>query len=500
MALPIQPTNTQAGCNPVSSNCVIWQGPDIPCITLCRGDSISDVTYKVAIEICTLVDQLSLTTPGFDLSCFPPICPKPENIHDLIQFILDQLCALTTGTSTTTGTSKSLVPGEVPVTNCQESMSCLVPIASCFQYTDGFGNLVVEMSIADYAAAIGSRVCSIASSLTALTNTVTDINDRLIIIEACDPCNPVYPPITIPTSCLTAGTNIDISDFVENLETTFCALQNSTGTPSQIYSAISQECINLDTSPSLTNTSVNMGSLPGWVLAGSYNTMADAINNMWITICDMRNAVYNVVTTCCTPSCDDVDVTMTASYTSPSILVDLTGSIGSFTDCYAAGCYITITDAYGNAYTTQINVASNINGAPVPINITATSLNAYTDYTVSLNLCMDDTIAGLKCSQSLNYSIVNSALCPSVTYSADVTYIDYVFANPLSSPVTYMLECWNSAQTAIVTTVSSINPAVGPVLGQITGLVAATNYQIRMRVIIGSTITDCPFTSVTTKP
>ena len=90
MAIPIQPSDTQAGCNPVSSNCVIWQGPDIPCITLCRGDSISDVTYKVATELCTLVDQLDIT--GFDVSCFPPICPKPENIHDLIQFIIDQLC------------------------------------------------------------------------------------------------------------------------------------------------------------------------------------------------------------------------------------------------------------------------------------------------------------------------------------------------------------------------------------------------------------------------
>ena len=497
MALPIQPTNTQAGCNPVSSNCVIWQGPDIPCITLCKGDSISDVTYKVATELCTLVDQLDIT--GFDISCFPPICPKPENIHDLIQFILDQLCTATGGTPAT-GTTKDLVPGEVAVTTCQEAMSCLVPIASCFQYTDGFGNLVVELSIADYAAAIGTRVCTIVSQLTVINATLVSLDDRISVFEDCDACNPVIPPTTIPSSCLTAGTNIDISDFVENLETTFCALQNSTGTPSQIYSAISQECINLDTLPSLTNTSVNMGSLPGWVSAGSYNTMADAINNMWITICDMRNAVYNVVTTCCAPSCDDVDVTMTASYTSPNILVDLTGSIGSFTDCYAAGCYITITDAYGNSYTTQINVASNINGASVPINITATSLNAYTDYTVSLHLCMDDTIAGLKCSQFLNYSIVNDALCPSVAYSADVTYIDYVFTNPLSSPVTYMLECWNSGQTAIVTTSSSINPAVGPVTGSITGLTAAVNYQIRMRVIIGSTITDCPFTSVTTKP
>ena len=104
MALPIQPKDTQAGCNPVSSNCVIWQGPDIPCITLCRGDSISDVTYKLATELCTLVDQLAIT--GFDVSCFPPICPKPENIHDLIQFILDQLCSCCI-TNSSTGTTST---------------------------------------------------------------------------------------------------------------------------------------------------------------------------------------------------------------------------------------------------------------------------------------------------------------------------------------------------------------------------------------------------------
>ena len=61
MALPIKAKDTQEGCNPMSSNCVIWQGPDIPCIKLCKGDSISDITAKLAEELCTLLEPVSYT-------------------------------------------------------------------------------------------------------------------------------------------------------------------------------------------------------------------------------------------------------------------------------------------------------------------------------------------------------------------------------------------------------------------------------------------------------
>ena len=41
------PTNSRyakdRGCNPVSSNCVVWQGPDLACIDLCKGDTVSNV-------------------------------------------------------------------------------------------------------------------------------------------------------------------------------------------------------------------------------------------------------------------------------------------------------------------------------------------------------------------------------------------------------------------------------------------------------------------------
>ena len=488
MALPIQPSDTQAGCNPVSSNCVIWQGPDIPCITLCRGDSISDVTYKVATELCTLVDQLALV--NFDVSCFPPICPKPENITDLIQFILDQLC---------------LQQGEIVIAksntgfDCTDALNCQITVATCFQYTNSFGDLVTQMSLTDYATAIANRVCDIVDDITTINATLISIDTRLDVLEACVlPCTPPVFDVTIPTSCLSAETDIPLETFVEDLETAFCALQTATGNPTEIAGAIAQQCINLDTTPTINNAAVTYNALPGWVNAGSYNTMADAINNMWITICDIRTAVQSVVTNCCNPTCADVDITMTSSFTSPNLSLVFNGTAPGFSDCYPAGMYVTITDAYGVSYTDQVSVIPNLGAGAQLIDLTLSGLNLFTNFTVQLNICADS--AGLKCNDTIIQTVENTALCPAMTYAAETTYIDYTFTNPLSSPVTYIIECWNSGITAIIASSSEVNPAAGAVTGSITGLVAGTTYKLRIRTIIGSTITDCPYTSVTTKP
>jgi len=86
MALPIQSNSTQEGCNPISSNCVIWQGPDIPCINLCNGDTVSDVVAKLAEKLCTLLDQTTIS--AYDLSCF--------NLMKSVLFLLQsQLSTLT---------------------------------------------------------------------------------------------------------------------------------------------------------------------------------------------------------------------------------------------------------------------------------------------------------------------------------------------------------------------------------------------------------------------
>ena len=53
--IPTNSSGTTNGCDNISSNCVVWQGPDIACIDLCSGDTISEVTAKIATKVCDII-------------------------------------------------------------------------------------------------------------------------------------------------------------------------------------------------------------------------------------------------------------------------------------------------------------------------------------------------------------------------------------------------------------------------------------------------------------
>jgi hypothetical protein len=79
-----------------SSNNVIWQGANIPCLNLCNGDSITNVIYQLATAYCQLVDMES-----YDTDCVTEATSleKPENISELIQLLIDAICYLSTHTT-----------------------------------------------------------------------------------------------------------------------------------------------------------------------------------------------------------------------------------------------------------------------------------------------------------------------------------------------------------------------------------------------------------------
>jgi hypothetical protein len=85
-------------CSPISSNCVIWGGPDIECIGLCKGDTITDVTYKLALELCAVMESLNVN--NYDLACLDLSC-APDDFNSLLQAIIDKLC--TEGPAGSTG-------------------------------------------------------------------------------------------------------------------------------------------------------------------------------------------------------------------------------------------------------------------------------------------------------------------------------------------------------------------------------------------------------------
>lgn len=78
------------GCMKTSSNCVIWEGPDIPCLKLCKGDTITEVLFKLATKFC---DTLVMLDPSkYDISCFNYIGCPPEDFAELFQIVIDQIC------------------------------------------------------------------------------------------------------------------------------------------------------------------------------------------------------------------------------------------------------------------------------------------------------------------------------------------------------------------------------------------------------------------------
>ena len=267
-------------CSPISSNCVIWQGPDIPCIKLCRGDSISDVIHKLATELCNIMDLLDVN--GYDLSCFDLVGCKPTNIQELIQFLIERICAIEDVDAT-------LIAANA-LGKKSTSADTLVTVAPCFV----IGTTTV-MTVTEYAVAMGTAICGLIDQITLINLQLNTLNIRVTTLEDAIPPSFTVPSIIVDctlSSSVTAGNSYTIDIVLDALinDSTYgyCVLLSSTGLPADIVSAVLSQCI-ANTSVTLTNPPVPFATqyLGSWVNTPA--TVADAITNLWITVCDIYN-------------------------------------------------------------------------------------------------------------------------------------------------------------------------------------------------------------------
>ena len=265
-------------CSPISSNCVIWQGPNIPCIKLCTGDTISDVIEKLATELCTVLDTLNVT--NYDLSCFNLVACDPNDFQALIQFLIEQICALQTEVTILSD------PATSPVgTTKSTSTDTLVTVADCFIV----GGVTV-MTVAEYAIAIGNKVCSIIDQITIINAQIIDLEIRVTTLENTPIPTPVTPSFTLgcQIGALPGGStnfiNTILQEFINNV---WCSYVAATGSTSDILSAVAAICIT-DTDLQLTNGAA-FSTNPFWIQNASYSTLSDAVNNLWVALCDVYN-------------------------------------------------------------------------------------------------------------------------------------------------------------------------------------------------------------------
>jgi hypothetical protein len=275
-------------CSPISSNCVIWQGPDIPCIKLCAGDTVSDVIASLGQELCTIMDQLNIS--NYDLECIGIAGCPPSDIKTLIELLISKVCDLNNTPQTDTRSTG----------NCPD---CVVSVAPCFvQGTQS------TMQLVDYVQMIANRVCAIVTEILAINNQLQEVNNTLIDLQIQIDNIPTYTLPSIPVSCiLTPGSyplDQALDALLNNSTTGYCSLLSRTGTPAQITSSVLSQCI-LDSSQSLA--SLAAGDSPVQSFSSYYSgtwvnnanltsspTLANAIKNIWISICDMYTYITNL--------------------------------------------------------------------------------------------------------------------------------------------------------------------------------------------------------------
>lgn len=262
-------------CSPISSNCVIWQGPDIPCIKLCKGDTVSDVVYKLATELCTIMDTLEIT--NYDLSCFNLTSCGPNDFQALINFLISKICELENLPAPTTNNSNGI-------------SDYLVAIPDCL----GGGSLALPA----YVQMLATKICDLVNDVNELKSSVDSLNIRVTTLENAPP--PVFTMPSFEPDCaigtLPAGSqpiNLILEAFINDV---WCDFYAATGTTANLITAVNAICI-ADSDPQLSNPGNVFSDNPNWVQNSSYSTVADAVNNIWLALCDIYNYAASIEST-----------------------------------------------------------------------------------------------------------------------------------------------------------------------------------------------------------
>ena len=491
------PTNNGSStpCDPISSNCVIWQGPDIPCINLCNGDTVSEVIAKLAQELCDIIDATCDCNPDLrelKLNCIPP--PSQEN-PDLAQYlnaIIEYVCALPTG------------PDNI-----------IVELPDCLHYDNSQGNPVTALPIDEYALYLANTICDILDAIAIINNQISQLIERIVILENCVlPCNPSSgggDPLVISSCIIRGGQPGPASILLLALESAFCAHVVLVGENPAIQSAINSQCIQgsfpmlspaIATNPNAPNpnskTVTTYSASANWVPNAS--TLAAGHQNQWVVICDLYNAVLDIQQNCCDGGCDSVSISQTSSVQTndatglpTSITFNFTGSSvpSGFNDC---GSNIVITDMVGNQISQAFDVVlMQSSQVGVIIGLQQSGLDLTSNLNVSISTCVSDT--GNQCTDSISFSVPLTLPCPAQTAvkanNQAGTSVALTWTNQLGTSVTYGWTCFDSSgqvfASGTVTTPGG-SPAV-----PITNLTPGETYSFEITITnsSGNTVT-CP--------
>ena len=288
----------------ISSNTVIWEGENIPCISLCTGDTISVVFKKLADEICELVDNInnisnlniSSATLTIDEDCLN--LNAQNTVQSVINAIIEKLCVL---------------EDNIPAPN----QTYIYPGCSNTSQT--------SYQLQAYLTELANKICTLNTITSTINTQITSLQAAINNLQTAVNTPTSLPTITIASTCLLNNQNVALNSFLSSFETAFCELRNLVGTTSQINSAINS-CLT-GISP-LLNQSGTFSTVSGW--QSNPTSLAQSVNNLWLVVCNLHSAVSHILETCCcdvSGNCDQINYAFQVSETNGSLQVTFSGLI-----------------------------------------------------------------------------------------------------------------------------------------------------------------------------
>ena len=500
--------NTTDGCNPTSSNCVVWQGPDLTCIDVCHGDSISDIVAKIAEKLCECCG-LDPTSPapasmpgrtGIDISTINQLClestyGKANDLNSLLQNIITETCL--------NGVDQT------------DPCSCLIPVPDCLRedatnYIDN-GNSISSLVLYDpitnkgYAQFLAQIICDRISAVRQTELRVDTIEGRVKTLELRGD-RPSYIPPTVLPQYVGSGVRTSIENMLALTEEAYGETRLALGTTSDINRAISYQQQNLAAKDKLNGNGV-MSSQPGWIVSPA--NLAQSHQNLWLTTNDIRNAVESLHDRVAKPVCSDLKYQVEGTINRQggvlqSIDFDFSGTEipSDFHPKFSQGTRITISDASLNSKVFYARVKDIYQQSATAFSVVANTmgnLDTNSNYSVKVEFAFQSD--NNDCAETQTFTINNETPCPVLTIGTLTdTTIPFSATASLPSDKGYVMTVNLKTRNGSLIDSRSTSNFTSGFTGTFSNLTGSTTYLVNVSLSqTGSTYEQtCPDQSVTT--
>jgi len=168
-------------CPPTTTNCVSWQGPDIPCLGITTGCSITPIMQTFATNICTLVGEVDMSSIIIPACLTQAWATQDPTILNFINLLLQESCTLQSEIDTINTTLVGFNPLITVDFSCCSNNPCVV--TGTVTLSQALENIITCIcGVVNTNDNLQSQINDLTSRTNTLTNSVANQQTQITTI------------------------------------------------------------------------------------------------------------------------------------------------------------------------------------------------------------------------------------------------------------------------------------------------------------------------------